>query len=436
MNDGRGERPGELLAGAAAREITPDRPQWLDGYGSRTHPSEGVYQPIFARALALRLGAARALLVCAEVLAFDRNRVPTLKERLAAATGTPPEAVVVAATHTHCAPRVCDLVMPGETDPDYIAAFEAACLEAGARAAASLRPATASTSRAQDRLGVNRRLRTDRGVAMRPNPNGPRDADIDTLWLEEPETGRTVASLTVAACHPTCRGGYLVGGDYPGFLCGELERATGGTALFALGCAGDVRPHFTSPDGGFRMAELDEVERAGREMAATVLAERAARRALPAARLVVRRQVVEMPLAEPLPESELRRIADTDPSPLRRRWASELMGAGRATLPRSVPFEFQMLRLAPALEIFFLPGEVVAEYGRWVKSVRENGERRAIVAAYCNGAVGYVPTAKMLSEGGYEATGSHPFYRLPAPYAPDLEARFQRAVLDLIGTEA
>src|SRR5438445_10568436 len=103
-----------LYAGASTIDITPDRPQWLDGYGNRTAPSEGAYQAITAKGLALRMGETAAVLVAAEVLGFDRLRVGPLKRRIAERTGLPEDAVVLAATHTHCAPRVCDMSMPGE----------------------------------------------------------------------------------------------------------------------------------------------------------------------------------------------------------------------------------------------------------------------------------------------------------------------------------
>ena len=41
-------------AGVARVDITPSQPVWMGGYASRTHPSEGVRQHIFAKALALK----------------------------------------------------------------------------------------------------------------------------------------------------------------------------------------------------------------------------------------------------------------------------------------------------------------------------------------------------------------------------------------------
>lgn len=422
-----------LYAGAAAVEITPETPQWLDGFGNRTAPSEGCYLPIWAKALRLDSGETSVMLVSAEVLGFDRARVPALKERIAAAVGVSADAVILAATHTHCAPRVCDMVMPGEVDSEYLVWFEAQCVRAAQEASAAVQPARLFFSRTQDDfLGVNRRYPTEQGAVMRPNPGGSHDRDVDTLWVEAEAGGALLASLTLAACHPTSRGGQQVGGDYPGYLCRELERVCGGVALFVLGCAGDVRPAFTDAEGRFRPAELEEVARAGQQLAEKVVAAGTGRKELSGDRLEVRRGLTEAPL-NPVPEAgELRRIAEEDPAPLRRRWAEDLLRRDGG-VPRSLEFEIQVLALPPDMAIIFWPGEVVADYALWVKQIGSvPGDPLILAAAYSNGAVGYVPSRAIYPLGGYEVHGSHPYYRLPASYAPEVEDRLKDATLELL----
>src|SRR5207244_4718948 len=43
----------EFKAGVARIDITPQGPIWLSGYADRKHPSEGVLQPLAAKALAI-----------------------------------------------------------------------------------------------------------------------------------------------------------------------------------------------------------------------------------------------------------------------------------------------------------------------------------------------------------------------------------------------
>ena len=44
----------DFQAGVARVKITPPSPFWMSGYAARTHPSEGVEQELWAKALALR----------------------------------------------------------------------------------------------------------------------------------------------------------------------------------------------------------------------------------------------------------------------------------------------------------------------------------------------------------------------------------------------
>lgn len=411
-----GQAAPSLRAGAAIIDITPGTPQWLDGYGNRTSPSEGVYLPIQARALYLAAGDGEALLLSAEVLAYSHEQAARIRRAIGAATGVRPGDVILTATHTHCAPRVCDMIMPGEVDPIYRAWFEERLVEVAAAARGNPQPVALSLSRGEGTLGVNRRVLTETGAIMRPNPDGVNEPSITTAWFDSAE-GRPIASLTVYACHPTCRGGPLIGGDYPGIMCRDLEER-GGVALFALGCAGDIRPHFTNEQGGFRMADVAEVETAGQAIDAEVWRAREQREALEVRRVRVSGEEVELPFSV-LPTSEaLAATAARDADPLRRAWAERLLAAGAAGLLASTPFEIQVLGLAPAIAWIFMAGEMVIDYARTL--ARSSGP--AIVpAGYANGSVGYVPSRRIHPEGGYEVCGAHYYYGQPAPYAGEVE---------------
>lgn len=427
-----------LLAGAARVEITPNTAQWLDGFGNRTTPSEGTYLPIFVRALALRHDQTSVLILSAEVLAFASDRVASLKARIRAATGVPEDAIVLAATHTHCAPRVCQMVMPGVVDSDYVESLEDACLEAALGAVTQLAPAQVTASRGRDeQLGVNRRVVTDAGVTMLPNREGPRDPDVDTLWFAQANgtdgsEEALLASLTVIACHPTSMGGPLIGGDYPGFLMREVERQTGGIALFLLGGAGDVRPCFLSEAGSFRQAILAEVREAGERLAEVALQGRETARRLTASVLGVARVWMDAPLETPPELAEWKRQAANDPNPLTRQWATRMLEQN----PReSIPFELQAVSLGDDLTLLCWPGEIASSYALWAKQTVENTgvtQPGLLVAAYCNGAVGYVSTREMYPYGGYEVRGSHIYYGLPAAYAPEVDETLRETTLALL----
>ena len=82
--------------------------------------------------------------------------------------------------------------------------------------------------------------------------------------------------------------------------------------------------------------------------------------------------------------------------------------------------------------VVFWPGEIVSDYALWLKSRDNEKKPRLLAAAYCNGAVGYIPSRAIYPFGGYEVNGSHHYYNLPAPYAPEVEDRLRRTTAELL----
>jgi putative membrane-bound dehydrogenase-like protein len=66
-----------------------------------------------------------------------------------------------------------------------------------------------------------------------------------------------------------------------------------------------------------------------------------------------------------------------------------------------------------------LPGEVVVDYALRLK--KELNGSRIWMNAYTNACPGYVPSERILREGGYEGGGAMVYYDIPSPYATGLE---------------
>jgi neutral ceramidase len=408
-----------IEAGVAIRDITPNGPVWMDGYGARDRPSEGIYAPLTARALALRTGDTTAAIVVADILNLDRAQEVRLRESICMAMGLEPEAVVLCATHTHCGARVADLMTPGDPDPAYLTRLWDAMRDAVVEAVEGLQPAKLAFSRARSRMGINRRLPDgEGGVRFHPNPEGVIDRDLDTFWLTTPN-GAALASMTTYGCHPTSRSGYLLGPDYPGFLRAGIEREWGGTALFLAGCAGNIRPAFLDANGRFRSAEIAEVEAAGEAMAAEALAGRADAVALEAPSLRVTLGTALLPIAEAPQRESLEPLAAGD-DPAAAKWARRILEKlAEGPLPERTPFTIQTLRLDARHAMVFLAGEVVTEIGLRIKQAYPY--QAVTPVAYSNGLIGYVPSRSIHPQGGYEVLGSYRFYYQPAPFMPDVE---------------
>ena len=88
---------------------------------------------------------------------------------------------------------------------------------------------------------------------------------------------------------------------------------------------------------------------------------------------------------------------------------------------RSYPYPVQAIGFGKDLTLIALGGEVVVDYVLRLK--KEYGAKGLIVAGYSNDVMCYIPSARVLREGGYEAVDSMFYYAQSGPFAGDVEER-------------
>jgi len=147
-----------------------------------------------------------------------------------------------------------------------------------------------------------------------------------------------------------------------------------------------------------------------------------------AAELKTAYREIELSLAPPPSEEALRAMAEKE-SGSRQRWAQWMLRRLKRgeSLPSSYPYPVQVWRLGRQA-IFVLGGEVVVDYA--IRLKRLFGQD-IFVMAYSNDVMAYIPSARVLREGGYEGLTSQIFYGLPAAWRADIETRIIQAAIDL-----
>ena len=392
--------------GIASIDITPQHPVWLTGYGNRDHRSEGTYQSLIAGAISIVGDADEVLILTADLIGYDLAYAAAAKNRIAESTGLLPRQVVLTATHTHCAPFFYPMAMPGEIEKEYAEFLLNQLVQVAISAKNQQVEGSVGFSRGHSEFGVSRRLPDgEGGVRFAPNPDGPMDRDLDTLWFSN-TNGALIGSLTIFGCHPTSRGGYMLGGDYPGFLCRALSEQTHAPAFFATGCAGNIRPWFRGENDGFNTPSLEELEAASRRIAAEVMLSRQDATPVNAEGLSVTSEFHHLPYTELPDDATLRDKAENHTNPFIKHWASEMIKLSEAGgLPSSCPQEIQVVQFSEAIRAIFLGGEVLAEIGLHIKSALQPAT--TITVAYSNGLIAYVPSKDTYDLGGYEVDGSH-----------------------------
>lgn len=418
----------QLRLGGVTTDITPAHPLVMAGFGQR-RPFDEVARRIKARVLVFERENVRAILVSADLLRWSPRQVESLRGRLLQATGVPPELVLLHATHTHCAPQTSLNLEPLQpaADPGYLAELEERIVAAARRAAADTVPVEASLGHGHCGFAVNRRLWRDGKVAMAPNPNGPIDPQVTVASFRR-EDGTPVALLVHYTCHPTTSAQNCISPDFAGTAMDfvEADLGPGTVAAYLQGCCGDIRPALVE-DGRFYRGSQADVERLARECAAAVHAARSDTQvALGDVPLRGHRQRAELPYAHlpTLDELQVRaELPEAEGRLARRLIANSDWRCGHAEL------EASLLQLAGGLSLLALNAEPVVEYGF---AIRRIGGPGVLPLGYSNGMLGYLPTARQLEEGGYEADQSTRAYGLPGPLGPDTESLALKAITDCL----
>ena len=100
-------------------------------------------------------------------------------------------------------------------------------------------------------------------------------------------------------------------------------------------------------------------------------------------------------------------------------------------IPDNYPhYPVQVWRFGDELIWVSLGGEVVVDYNTRLK--RNLGRGRPLwITGYANDVMAYIPSERVLKEGGYEGESSQVYYGHPTKWAPGIEERIVKTVLDL-----
>jgi hypothetical protein len=245
------------------------------------------------------------------------------------------------------------------------------------------------------------------------------------LVVRSPKSGDVSAVVFGYACHATTLSFYQWSGDWPGFAQIELEkRFPGATAMFVAGCGADQNP---LPR---RTAQL--AEEYGRQAAAGVAETMKASLRQVEGRLESRYAETSLPFAAlPTREQLDKDAASTDKFVAQRAKLLRAQLDRDGKLPPTYPYPVQVWKIGDGPTLVLLGGETVVDYSLRLK--RELGSHRTWVAGYANDVMAYIPSRRVLDEGGYEGGGAMVYYGLPSPWAPDVEERIVREVRRLAG---
>jgi neutral ceramidase len=427
--------------GVGRAKITPKEPMWMAGYASRNAPFQDVLCDIWAKAVLIEdPDQSRVLLVSLDLVGIERQLSQEICQQLMQDYSLERSQVAIATSHTHSGPVVGMNLRPmhfyqlsqlqQQQIIDYSQWLQQQVKIAVQQAFETLQPANLQWGSGTTSFATNRRNNPEPDVASRRSLKqleGPVDHSVPVL-LASDKNDNPLAIVFGYACHATVLSGYRISGDYPGFAQLELEeRFPGCTAIFWAGCGADQNP---LPRRTEQLAK-----HYGRQLATAVESVLLTHRMQPVLG-TVQHDYREISLAFsdfPSREAWQERAESVDRyQAMRAKLFLAELDAGK-TPARDYPFPVQAWKLGDQVEWVFLGGEVVVDYSARLKSERHS--ERTWVAGYANDVMAYIPSVRVLREGGYEGGGAMVYYGLPSEWSEEVEEKIIDEVHNQLGPE-
>ena len=381
------------------------------------------------------------MIVTCDIINFRHPFTLRVADRVKAKYGVSRENLILFASHTHAGPILAEPIDAGSVNastPDdlannreYTKGLENKLVDLIGSALGQMAPARTSYGVGRAHFALNRREPTPKGIKLGKNPAGPTDESVPILRVEALD-GKPLAIVFGYACHnTTLRPNMMeIAADYAGYAQSRIEAGfPGAVALFVTGCAGDADPH---PFGTLAMARDHGEELAG------------------AVKFVLDHPTWLSPLSGKLhsayEETTLHFAGPTDrtsyearlndPNAGRKRHAQSMVDAisqGKPIRTEYPTYGMHALKLGGQLTMLALSGEVVVDYAIRLQHELGNNGQMLWVSAYADDVVGYIPSLRVLKEGGYEALDSFYGSTWPAPFAEDVESIVVKLAHDVAG---
>lgn len=400
------EQNSSIKAGISKIDITPTESLIMGGYDSscRMKPSDGVFGKIYIRCLVFDDNRDRAAFIEVDVVNLPNEDFLTVRKLIEAKTGIPSENIVLGCVHNHASPSTY-----GEnSETKWQKSLYLNIVRAVEDAIADLEPVTIGGGIGTSNIAMNRRkkmediesyitfdennssqsygkFKTDNPVMIKEmtgvyrlgsNPDGSIDNQVGVLRIDR-VSGEPKAVFINYACHGTSLGGRnnKISPEWNGHMLEYVEENLPGViGLFAQGAAGDINPKFVGGLDGYK-DDLNNTANLGYEIGKEVV-----------------NVFNGIETANPI-DPKIKIIHEDIECPLKYGLVVKDFKTTTIDVPTTA------IKIDEFVWVTF-PGELFHAIGQSVKM--STHARYPFLVGYSNGSLGYLPTQKAYSEGGYE----------------------------------
>jgi neutral ceramidase len=423
--------PKSYEAGVAKVDITPRKSIWMSGYGNRNKPSTGVLHPLWTKALAIRDTKKNTLvIVSTDLIGLPQSMTDAVSARVEKEYGIKRANLVYNSSHTHTGPYVrANLVTMFSFTPqdqtnveDYGRDLTDNIFNAIGSALARMEAVDIAYGTGSAGFAVNRRVPGPGGFKIGVNPKGPTDHTVPVLRVTSKRLGKPLAVIAGYACHNTTLTGefYEMSGDYAGYAQIEMENNNpGAVAMFLMLTGADQNPN---PRSSLALAK--QHGKALADAAQRVLDTQGMMKRLDG-EIAAAFELTKLNFDAHTRTTFEKELTSSIPAAVRR--AQFMLKAYDEGHPvRTLSYPVQAVSFGKSLTLLALAGEVVIDYT--IRAQREFGKQNLVVLGYSNDVPCYIPSLRVLREGGYEANDSMIYYGQPGPFSEDVEETIFAAV--------
>ena len=414
-------------AGVAKADITPDKPMWMSGYASRDHRATGTLTKLWGKVLVLEDSRGqRVAAITLDLVGIDQATSNTLRERIVKEHGLERSRIALLCSHTHCGPVVGSNLMSmytlSEEDQTLVREYTSGLIDeivtAVGQALSDLTPAELAWSSGKTGFAVNRRTNKEAEVpALRAAGEllGPVDHEVPVLQVS---SGDEIKAIVFGyACHATTLSFFEWCGDYPGFAMQQIEEDYPGTqAMFWAGCGADQNP--------LPRRTVELAQEYGSRLATEVQTTLTSNVTPISGDLDVRYDEPELAFATiPTAEQIESQLTSTNVYEAGRAKTLKQELEAHGSIRPTYAYPVQTWKLGDGPVWVILGGEVVVDYSIRLKTEirRQSGAKPVWVAGYANDVMAYIPSLRVLKEGGYEGEGAMLYYGRPSKWADTVE---------------
>ena len=423
----------KVYCGIAKEIITPLEKMPLMGFGNVFGiPFESVHDDLYTRVMVIRDQDGETVIFCSlDIVFHDDSLCDELREYVAEKHNVGKENLHMCYTHTHFAPSVKGYDFTYYRDSYEKLLFDRTC-NAIDRAFLSMEKGSISYAAAEGDWNVSRRIIVDGKAVFGPNPDGERDNKLYLLKFEN-ESGELRGLAVNFACHASNLGGIcesMVSSEYPGRLMTLIENEFyGANAIFLQGFGADTKLKRCSKGNEFGRITYEECDEIAQEMLGKIKEKVLLKDEWENLPIKLASSIFELRLPLEIYSKEIYKEELEKAFYEMMKLNIQYVLDHYDELLEYVPVNCGVIQLSPKFYILSMAGEP----GINIQTVLR--ERMPDITLLClgyNNAIAYIPSDKMIREGGYEAEDSIFEYRLKGKIKEGVDEIFINGISEKI----